>query len=61
MDWGGGGGGGGAGSNRDLFCIVQTWYSISGSLKFLHRINNIEHNMKQDIYTEMGVISLIPP
>ena len=25
---------------------------------FLHRVNNIEHNVKQNIYTGMEVISL---
>ena len=25
---------------------------------FLHRVNNIEHNVKQNIYTDMEVISL---
>ena len=28
---------------------------------FLHRVNNIEHNIKQNIYTGMVVISHIPP
>ena len=28
---------------------------------FLHLVNNIEHNIKQNIYTEMGLISLMPP
>ena len=27
---------------------------------FLHCVNNIEHNIKQNIYTGMEVISLIP-
>ena len=25
---------------------------------FLHRVNNVEHNVKQNIYTGMEVISL---
>ena len=28
---------------------------------FLHRVDNIEHNMKQNKYTGMAVISFIPP
>ena len=28
---------------------------------FLHHVNNIEHNIKQNIYTGLEVISLIPP
>ena len=27
----------------------------------LHLVNNIEHNIKQNIYTGMEVISLMPP
>ena len=29
-------------------------------LMFLHQVNNIEHNIKQNIYTGVEVISLIP-
>ena len=28
---------------------------------FLHRVNNIEHDIKQNIYTDIEVISSIPP
>ena len=28
---------------------------------FLHRVNNIEHNIKPNIYTGMEEISVIPP
>ena len=50
---------GGPGSNRDLFCIVSKSVA-SKSLIFFHRVNNIEHNIKQNIYTGMDVISLMP-
>ena len=52
--------GGGAGSNRDLFCIVIT-KAIKMCLMFLHHVNNTEHNLKQNIYIAMEVISIIPP
>ena len=38
------------------FCIV-TWYN---DLMFLHRVNIIKFNIKQNICTGMEVISLIP-
>ena len=42
-----------------FFCIVSTKrFKI---VMFLHHVNNIEHNLKQNIYTGMEVISLIPP
>ena len=53
-------GGGGACSNRNLFCIIATDV-VQKSLMFLHRVNNIENNIKQNIYTDMKVISLIAP
>ena len=28
---------------------------------FLYGVNNIERNLKQNIYTDMEVISLLPP
>ena len=56
----GGGGGGGIVSNQDLFCIVTT-NVVSKSLMFFHLVYNIEHNIKQNIYTEMALIYLIPP
>ena len=28
---------------------------------YLHRVNDIEHNVKQNIYTSIEMISLIPP
>ena len=31
------------------------------NLIFLHRVNNTEHNIKQNNYTGLKVISLIPP
>ena len=37
---------------------VQTWYK---SLMFLHCVKNIEHNIKENICTNMEVISLMPP
>ena len=52
--------GAGASSNRDLFCIISTNVVLK-SLMFLHRVNNIEHNIKQNICTGMQVIFLIPP
>ena len=45
--------GGQLSSNRDLFFF--------GPSLFLHRVNNIEHHIKQNIYTVMEVISVIPP
>ena len=36
------------------FCIVKT----NKTLMFLHRVNNVEHNIKQNIYTGMEVICL---
>ena len=59
MDWGGKG----ASSNQELFCIVST-NEIQKSLMFLHLANNIEHNIKQNIYTAilpLEVTFLIPP
>ena len=47
-------------SNLDLFCIVSINVVLK-SLMFLHCVNNIEHNIKQNIYAGMEVISLIPP
>ena len=55
----GGWGGGRASSNRDLFSVVST-NVVKKSLMFLHRVNNIEHDIKQNIYTGMEFISLIP-
>ena len=52
-------GGGGASSNRDLFSVVST-NVVKKSLMFLHRVNNIEHDINQNIYTGMEFISLIP-
>ena len=43
-----------------FFCIVST-NVVQESLLFLHRVNNVEDNIKQNIYTDMEVISLIPP
>ena len=34
---------------------------VEESLTFLHRVNNVEHNIQQNIYTGMEMISLIPP
>ena len=31
------------------------------NLIFLHRVNNTEHNIKQNNYTGLKVISVIPP
>ena len=50
----------GAGSNQDLFRIVST-NVVYKRLMFLDRVNNIEHDIKQNIYTGIEVISLIPP
>ena len=50
----------GAGSNQDLLHIVST-NVVYKSLMFLDRVNNIEHDIKQNIYTGIEVISLIPP
>ena len=52
-------GGAGASSNRDLFSVVST-NVVKKSLMFLHRVNNIEHDINQNIYTGMEFISLIP-
>ena len=30
-------------------------------LMVLHHVNNIEHNLKQNNYTDMEVITLVPP
>ena len=49
---------GGPISNRDLSCIVST--NVEKSL-FLHRVDNVEHNIKQSVYTGMEVIFLISP
>ena len=49
----------GTGSNWDLFCIVRR--KVAWKNLFLHRVNNIERNIKQNIYTGMEVISHIPP
>ena len=50
---------GGPGSNQDIFCILSK-NVVQKTLMFLHSVNNIEHNIKQNIYTGMEVISLIP-
>ena len=50
----------GAGSNRDLLCIAYT-NMVEKSIMLLHLVNNIENNIKQHIYTDMEVISLIAP
>ena len=54
------GGGGGAGSKWDLFYIIST-NVVQKRLMFLHRVNSIENNIKQNIYTDLEVISLIAP
>ena len=51
---------GGPGSNWDLFCIGSK-NVIYKSLMFLRRVNNIGHNIKQNVYNGMEVISLILP
>ena len=43
-----------------FFCIVSA-NVVKKSLMFLHRVNNIEHNIKQNVYTGMKVISLRLP
>ena len=58
MNWKGGEGGGMLKS--ELFCIIGTDL-VQKSLMFLHRVNNIENNIKQNIYADMKVISLIAP
>ena len=50
----------GAGSYRDLFCIVSR-NVLQKSIMFPHHVNNIEHNIKQIIYTGMELISFIAP
>ena len=50
----------GSGSNRDLFCIVST-NMVQKSLMFLCRVHNIKHNIKENVYIGVEVISLIPP
>ena len=52
--------GGGGDSNWDHFCIVSM-NVIQMGLMFLRPVNNIEHNIKQNVYTSMKVIPLIPP
>ena len=42
------------------FCIVSA-NVVQKGLMFLHRVNNIEHNIKQNIYTGMERTFLIPP
>ena len=52
-------GGDGGGSIGTFFVLqVQTW--SKRVLMFLHRVNNTEHNIKQNICTGIDVISLIP-
>ena len=48
------------GLNWDLFCIVST-NVVQKRLMFLHRVNNIKHNINQNINAEIVVISLISP
>ena len=50
---------GGGSSNKDL--LYRKYKRAIKSLIFLPRVNNVEHNIKQNIYTGMEVISLIPP
>ena len=55
VDWGG----------RGRFKLGPFLYTsakaMQKSLMFLHHANNIEHNLKQNIYTGMEVISFLPP
>ena len=39
---------------------VQFQSGTFWGLMFLHHVNNIEHNIKQNLYTDMEIISLIP-
>ena len=41
-----------------LYCKYQG--SIMSPM-FLHNVNNIEHNLKQDVHTSIEVVSIIPP
>ena len=64
-DWGvatnsGLGGGDGQVQIETFFCIGRT-NVVQKSLMLLYCVNNIKHNIKQDIYTGMEVISPIPP
>ena len=52
--------GGGGRFKWGPFCIVSTKV-VQKSLMLLHHVNNIEHNLKQNIYTCMEVISLTLP
>ena len=45
---------GGPGWNWDIFYIVST-NLVWKSLIFLHPVNNIEHNIKQNIYIYTGI------
>ena len=40
---------------------VQSQIGTFWGLMFLYHVNNIEHNIKQSLYTDMEIISLIPP
>ena len=49
------GGGGGRTFKLGPFCIIST-NVVQKSLMSLHHLNNIEHNIKQNIYTGIEVI-----
>ena len=51
---------GAPGPNWDLICVLRT-NVVYMSLIFLHRVNNKERHIKQNIYTGMEAISLLPP
>ena len=48
-------------SNRNFFLAFVSTNVVQKRLMFLHRVNSTEHNIKQNIYTSMEVISVIPP
>ena len=51
----------GPGSNRNFFLAFVSTNVVQKRLMFLHPVNSTEHNIKQNVYTSMEVISVIPP
>ena len=56
-----GGEGGGEGRFKPEPCLYVRTSMVQKRLMFLHPVNNIGHDIKQNIYTGMVVISFIPP
>ena len=47
--------------SANIFCFSLSSVISSVFLMFLHHVNNIEHDTKQNTYIGMEVISFIPP